>query len=229
LGGFQTVDELGTGGEKNEGEEEAEQGGSQEEKGDAKAEEAGAEGEEKKTDEEKPKVESKNSKESNRRSKDEDSKSGSSRRSDKGKRSSEAEKKGAAKKSVKESPRKRREKTPVDLDKIVIKKRERKQQEEKSADEKVLVVRRPNSLMGRLAELRKGLPRPQVEPAEKSEEERTVVRRSLREKYKAEEKITEKIIGTAMESVFFEEAAAEELINKLLEEDRNSRKAHIDP
>ena len=103
-----------------------------------------------------------------------------------------------------------------------------------------------------------------VEPAEKSEEERTVVRRSLREKvdqhliclissflvlassersnsylphfhselpnlsklsqYKEEEKITEKIIGTAMESVFFEEAAAEELINKLLEEDRNSRK-----
>ena len=40
---------------------------------------------------------------------------------------------------MKESPRKRREKTPVDLDKIVIKKRERKQQEEKSAaDEKVL-------------------------------------------------------------------------------------------
>merc|ERR1712130_473106 len=89
----------------------------------------------------------------------------------------------------------------------------------KSADEKVLVVRTPNSLMGRLAELRKGLPRPQAEPAEKSEEERTVVRRSLREKYKEEEKITEKIIGTAMESVFFEEAAAEELINKLLEEE----------
>merc|ERR1711934_1311088 len=134
-------------------------------------------------------------------------------------RSSDAgEKKGGGKKSVKESP-KRREKTPVDLDKIVIKKRERKQQEEKSADEKVLVVRTPNSLMGRLAELRKGLPRPQVEPAEKSEEERTVVRRSLREKYKEEEKIT----GTAMESVFFEEAAAEELINKLLEDDRNSR------
>ena len=42
--------------------------------------------------------------------------------------------------------------------------------------------------------------------------------------YKEEEKITEKIIGTAMESVFFEEAAAQELINKLLEEDRNSRK-----
>ena len=34
--------------------------------------------------------------------------------------------------------RKRREKTPVDLDKIVIKKRERKQQEEKTPDEKVL-------------------------------------------------------------------------------------------
>merc|ERR1712190_302273 len=83
-----------------------------------------------------------------------------------------------------ESPRKRREKTPVDLDKIVIKKREKKQQEEKSADEKVLVVRTPNSLMGRLAELRKALPRPQEEPAEKSEEERTVVRRSLREKSK---------------------------------------------
>merc|ERR1711872_448556 len=58
----------------------------------------------------------------------------------------------------------------------------------------------------------------------KSEEERTVVRRSLREKYKEEEKITDKIIGTAMESVFFEEAAAEELINKLLEEERISRK-----
>ena len=39
---------------------------------------------------------------------------------------------------MKESPRKRREKTPVDLDKIVIKKRERKQQEEKTPDEKVL-------------------------------------------------------------------------------------------
>jgi len=51
-----------------------------------------------------------------------------------------------------------------------------------------------------------------------------VVRRSLREKYKEEEKITDKIIGTAMESVFFEEAAAEELINKLLEEERISRK-----
>lgn len=65
------------------------------------------------------------------------------------------EKKGG-KKSVKESPTKRREKTPVDLDKIVIKKRERKQQEEKSPDEKVLDVRTPNSRMGRLAELRKG-------------------------------------------------------------------------
>ena len=39
---------------------------------------------------------------------------------------------------MKESPTKRREKTPVDLDKIVIKKRERKQQEEKTPDEKVL-------------------------------------------------------------------------------------------
>ena len=81
--------------------------------------------------------------ESNRRSKREDSKAGSSRRWDKGKRSSDAaEKKGAGKKSVKESPRKRREKTPVDLDKIVIKKRERKQQEEKSTDEKVLGERK---------------------------------------------------------------------------------------
>ena len=71
------------------------------------------------------KVESKSSKESNRRSKGEDSKAGSSRRWDKGKRSSDAlEKKGAAKNGVKESPRKkRREKTLVDLDKIVIKKR----------------------------------------------------------------------------------------------------------
>ena len=182
--------QLGAGGEKNEeGEEEKDEAGEEEKGEEVNGEETNAE-EEKNTEEEKTNTEGTNAKEAKRGSKGDESKSGN-KRSEKGKRSSETEKKASGKKSVKESPRKRREKTPVDLDKIVIKKREKKQQEEKSTDEKVLgekknfhifliifviafhiitfshdhnfsVVRTPNSLMGRLAELRKALPRPQV-------------------------------------------------------------------
>ena len=206
LGDFETVDEvkktfsrhifkiiflqLGAGGEKNEeGEEENDEAGEEEKGEEVNGEETNAE-EEKNTEEEKTNTEGTNAKDTKRRSKGEESKSGN-KRSEKGKKSSEMEKRASGKKSVKESPRKRRERTPVDLDKIVIKKREKKQQEEKSTDEKVLgektnfhnfqivivitfhmitfshdhnfsVVRTPNSLMGRLAELRKALPRPQV-------------------------------------------------------------------
>jgi len=138
--------------------------------------------------------------------------------SEKSKRSSE-KKKSSERRRSKESPKKRRDRSPVDLDKIVIKKREKKTSEI-SSDEKILVVKTPNNLIAKLAEIRKEMAKPLEDPPIKTEEEKSEARKNMRNKFKSEEKISDKIVGVALDSVFFDEELCEELIRKLLEEER---------
>jgi len=116
---------------------------------------------------------------------------------------------------------KEEEKLNVDLDKIVIKKLETKP-DDKSMDEKVLVVKTPNNLIAKLAEKRKELAKKIIDPEPKSDQEKADVRKKFKEKYQSEERITEKILNMALESVFYDGEHGEELINKLLEEDNTA-------
>merc|ERR1712228_207577 len=110
------------------------------------------------------------------------------------------------------------DKHSVDLDKVVIKKREKKM-EDKPVDDKVLVVKKPNSMIAKLAEKRKelSLSAPTLSP--KSEHDKMELRKKFKEKYLTEEKITDKVLNMALESVFFDEEQGYQLINKLLEQE----------
>merc|ERR1712228_20728 len=110
------------------------------------------------------------------------------------------------------------DKHSVDLDKVVIKKREKKM-EDKPVDDKVLVVKKPNSMIAKLAEKRKelSLSAPTLSP--KSEHDKMELRKKFKEKYLTEEKITDKVLNMALESVFFDEEQGYKLINKLLEQE----------
>merc|ERR1711892_442908 len=125
---------------------------------------------------------------------------------------------------LKEEERKRKldEKLNVDLDKIVIKKRD-KRNEDKSVDDKVLVVKKPNSMIGKLAEKRKELSLLATSATQKSDQEKTELRKKFKEKFLNEEKITEKVLNTALESVFYDEDQGYQLINMLLEEEEEEK------
>jgi len=128
---------------------------------------------------------------------------------------------GKAKERTSKEEEKRRisdDKHSVDLDKVVIKKREKKM-EDKPVDDKVLVVKKPNSMIAKLAEKRKelSLSAPTLSP--KSEHDKMELRKKFKEKYLTEEKITDKVLNMALESVFFDEEQGYQLINKLLEQE----------
>merc|ERR1711974_130407 len=84
----------------------------------------------------------------------------------------------------------------------------------------VLVVRTPNSLVAKLAEKRKEIcPQLLVSPNTKSDQEKTELKKKFKEKYQHQERLPEKILHMALESVFYEEQHAEQLIGKLLEDE----------
>jgi len=124
---------------------------------------------------------------------------------------------------VREDDRKKTEedKLNVDLDKIVIKKLD-KRTDEKSGDEKILVVKTPNNLIAKLAEKKKEFTNRIISPESKSDEEKTDIRKKFKEKYQSEERLPEKIINMALESVFHDEQLGEELISKLLEDEKSA-------
>merc|ERR1712112_423087 len=87
-------------------------------------------------------------------------------------------------------------------------------------NEKVLVVKTPNNLIAKLAEMRKELPKLIEDPPPKTDEEKQEARKKLRTKFQNESRITDKIVSMTLDSVFFDAAWGEELINKLLEEEK---------
>eukprot|EP00092_Neocalanus_flemingeri_P101025 GFUD01129103.1.p1 GENE.GFUD01129103.1~~GFUD01129103.1.p1 ORF type:complete len:244 (-),score=111.21 GFUD01129103.1:83-814(-) len=130
---------------------------------------------------------------------------------------------------LREEERKRKldEKVNIDLDKVVIKKREKKN-EEKSLDDKVLVVKKPNSMIAKLAEKRKELSLLDSSVAPKSDQEKIDLRKKFKEQFVNEEKITEKVLNMALESVFYDEDQGNHLINLLLEQDEKKQEADVE-
>jgi len=81
------------------------------------------------------------------------------------------------------------------------------------------VVVRPASLVAKLAEKRKELGLCGSEAASsKSEQEKSDLRKSFKEKYSGDERITEKVISMALESVTYDEVGAAGLIDSVLAE-----------
>merc|ERR1712173_390329 len=81
--------------------------------------------------------------------------------------------------------------------------------EEKYSDDKVLVVKKPKSMIAKLAEKRKELSLLATSSTQKSDQEKTELRKKFKEKFLNEEKITEKVLNMALESVFYDEEEKE--------------------
>merc|ERR1712106_215475 len=74
-------------------------------------------------------------------------------------------------------------------------------------------------MIGKLAEKRKELSLLATSTTQKSDQEKTELRKKFKEKFLNEENITEKVLNTALESVFYDEDQGYQLINMLLEEE----------
>jgi len=112
----------------------------------------------------------------------------------------------------------------IDLDKVVIKKRTKKSNDAKataaSSEDKVLVVKTPNSLVGLLAKKLKEMPKPVVAPKQKTAQQKSALKKKIKIKY-AKTSIPEKILYMALENVGFDEKRGNQLINKLLQEEKS--------
>ena len=71
--------------------------------------------------------------------------------------------------------------TVVDLEKVVIKKRERKD-ERKSSDGKDFVVKKPSGLIAKLAKKKKDMPAVQTEVLEMTDQQKSEIRKKCRAK-----------------------------------------------
>merc|ERR1711892_1264337 len=78
-------------------------------------------------------------------------------------------------------------------------------------------------MIGKLAEKRKELSLLATSATQKSDPEKTELRKKFKEKFLNEEKITEKVLNTALESVFYDEDQGYQLINMLLEEEEEEK------
>lgn len=108
--------------------------------------------------------------------------------------------------------------TVVDLEKVVIKKRERKD-ERKSSDGKDFVVKKPSGLIAKLAKKKKDMPAVQTEVLEMTDQQKSEIRKKCRAKYAEEDQVTEKVISMSLDLVHFNETETCLLIDSLLQEE----------
>jgi len=108
--------------------------------------------------------------------------------------------------------------TVVDLEKVVIKKRERKD-ERKSSDGKDFVVKKPSGLIAKLAKKKKDMPAVQTEILEMTDQQKSEIRKKCRAKYAEEDQVTEKVISMSLDLVHFNETETCLLIDSLLQEE----------
>jgi len=128
----------------------------------------------------------------------------------------DGEKKDDAKETETNGPSKTDE--IVDLEKIVIKKREKKDAR-KSTDGKDLVIKKPSSLISILAKRKQLMSVSQNETVEMTDQERSEIRKRCKAKYSSEDKVTEKVISMALDLVQFDESKTCDLIDQVLKED----------
>lgn len=114
----------------------------------------------------------------------------------------------------------------VDLEKVVIKKREKKD-ERKNSDGKDFVVKKPSGLIAKLAKKKKEITPVQTESSEISDQEKSEIRKRCRAKYAEEEQVTEKVISMSLDLVHFKEAETCLLIDSLLLEE-NQENSNIE-
>merc|ERR1712048_1535214 len=107
---------------------------------------------------------------------------------------------------------------PVDLEKVVIKRREKKD-DRKSTDGKDLIVKKPSSLISKLAKRKQTMSSSQLEEKEMTDQERSEIRKRCKAKYAEEEKVTEKVISMAMDLSQFDESETCQLIDSILKEE----------
>merc|ERR1712112_814883 len=107
---------------------------------------------------------------------------------------------------------------PVDLEKVVIKRREKKD-DRKSTDGKDLIVKKPSSLISKLARRKQTMSSSQLEEKEMTDQERSEIRKRCKAKYAEEEKVTEKVISMAMDLSQFDESETCQLIDSILKEE----------
>jgi len=108
--------------------------------------------------------------------------------------------------------------TVVDLEKVVIKKRERKD-ERKSSDGKDFVIKKPSGLIAKLAKKKKDMPAVPTEVPDMTDQEKSEIRKKCRAKYAEEDQVTEKVISMSLDLVHFNEAETCLLIDSLLQEE----------
>jgi len=108
------------------------------------------------------------------------------------------------------------------LDTVVIKRRE-KTGAAKATNGKTMTIKTPNNLVAKLAAKLKEMPKPGVIPAEKSDKEKTALKKKIKDKYK-KESLPERILYMALENVAYDESRAILLITKMLKDDTNTPK-----
>merc|ERR1712079_518691 len=114
----------------------------------------------------------------------------------------------------------------VDLEKVVIKRREKeKKDDRKSTDGKDYVVKKPSSLISKLAKRKQQLSAVQGgDITEVTDQEISEIRKRCKAKYAEEEKVTEKVISMSLDLVHFAETQTYELIDSILQEELNEIK-----
>lgn len=108
--------------------------------------------------------------------------------------------------------------TVVDLEKVVIKKREKKD-ERKSSDGKDFVIKKPSGLIAKLAKKKKDMPAAPTGVPEMTDQEKSEIRKKCRAKYAEEDQVTEKVISMSLDLVHFNEVETCLLIDSLLQEE----------
>lgn len=104
------------------------------------------------------------------------------------------------------------------LDTVVIKRREKPANTKTSANGKTMIIKTPNNLVAKLAAKLKEMPMPGVVPAQKTDKEKTALKKKIKDKYKKED-LPEKILYLALENVAYDESRAILLITKMLKDD----------
>lgn len=112
--------------------------------------------------------------------------------------------------------------TVVDLEKVVIKKREKKD-ERKSSDGKDFVIKKPSGLIAKLAKKKKDMPAAPAGAPEMTDQEKSEIRKKCRAKYAEENQVTEKVISMSLDLVHFNEVETCLLIDSLLQEESEEK------
>jgi len=115
----------------------------------------------------------------------------------------------------------------VDLNKIVINKRSRRS-ESSNADSKVLTVKTPDNLVAKLAQKLKELPQPAVVPKQKTDRQKSAIKKKMKDRYAKEASLPERILYLALEKVTFDEERANLLISKLLKDTKQKESGLVE-